>query len=552
MDARNRLNRRGFLQTTLAGAATPTAARPGAIAAASDKPNVIFFMMDQLSAKWLEEPAAKAYPTPNFDRLRASGVTFARAFSSNPVCCPARATLATGLTTRGHGVLQNGYELDPAIPTFMQLLQTSGWRTGAFGKVHHRVHFHGVHPDYRPYGFDTVRNTEDARAGEWLDWVRKVHPEHEEAVLATIWPRHIPEIKAYGPARENLSDRIAKIRPNFQWATKEFPLNAPGNYTLPFPDEVSQTEWITGHALDFIRAADAARPIYAHISYVQPHGPFCPPGQYMKYVDPSLIPVPAPIEWLDDPLGPKCFSRTEGARKKIPDNWRTRRHYYLADVVHLDRQLGRVMDALAETGRLANTHIILLADHGELFHDHGFTGKAERHYDACVRIPLIISGPGLNRGRRREQIVQMEDIFPTVLEMADLPAPKPEVIGPYLKMPEGAEAYPGRSLMGLCRGETPEDWREQVYIESYNNISSTTPDFWARTIRTEDWRYTLYPGGQGEQLFSLRNDPDEQSNLAGDAAYASVRLRMRDRLLEQVILQDYPHTPRELFSLGVH
>ncbi|MCL4401347.1 MAG: sulfatase-like hydrolase/transferase, partial [Acidobacteria bacterium] len=487
-------------------------------------------MMDQISARWLWGDAAKAIPTPHFDALKARGVAFRRAFTSNPVCCPARATLATGLTTRGHGVLQNGYELDPALPTFMRLLQQGGWRTGAFGKVHYRVHFHGVHPDYRPYGFDVVHNTEDARAGYWLDWVEREHPDYYERVLATIWPTEIAELKAYGPRRVNLSARIQEIRKNFRWATPEFPHNTAGRYTLPFPDEVSQTEWITGHALDFIQGSDRARPIYAHISYVQPHSPFCPPGRYMKDVDEARIPAPCPVEWLNDPLHPRCFPRTEGARTQTPADWRTTRHYYLADLVHLDRQLGRVMEALEQSGRAANTYFILLADHGELLLDHGFSGKAERHYDACVRIPLLISGPGLRSGAAREEIVQLEDIFPTVLEMAGIPQPRPTVAGPYLKMPEGAEGYAGRSLLGLCKGETPGNWRDQVYIESYNNISSTTPEFWARTIRTADWRYTLYPGGNGEQLFSLRNDLDEGMNRAGDAAASASRREMRDRL----------------------
>ena len=103
------LNRRSFLAggawggaKALAGPTTP-----------SGKPNIIFFMVDQLSAKWLWGPANKAIHTPNFDKLRAGGVAFTSACVSNPICCASRATLATGLATRGHGVLQNGYQLDP-------------------------------------------------------------------------------------------------------------------------------------------------------------------------------------------------------------------------------------------------------------------------------------------------------------------------------------------------------------------------------------------------------------------------------------------------------
>ena len=119
-------------------------------------------MLDQLAAKWIETAANGVCPIPNIQRLQARGTTFTNAISSNPLCCPARATIATGLTTRGHGVLENGYQLDPDLPTFMQALQQGGWQTGAFGKVHFQPHFRTLTPDYHPYGFDVVHNTEDS------------------------------------------------------------------------------------------------------------------------------------------------------------------------------------------------------------------------------------------------------------------------------------------------------------------------------------------------------------------------------------------------------
>ena len=134
--------------------------------------------------------------------------------------------------------------------------------------------------------------------------------------------------------------------------------------------------------------------------------------------------------------------------------------------------------------------------------------------------------------------------------MGGVAVPEPRTMGPYLK--ERPAALAGRSLLGLCRGETPEGWREDVYIESYNNIATATPANWARTVRNADWRYTMYPAGKGEQLFHLSEDPDEQRNLTGDPGYAEVRSRMRDRLLEHVILQDHPQPPRDLFAIGVH
>ena len=515
-----------------------------------NRPDVVLFMLDQLSAKWLEKPCIAVVPTPHLDRLRRRGVTFTRCIAGNPICMPARATIATGLSARGHGVLTNGYRLDPALPTFMFLLQGAGYRTGVAGKVHFRPHFAGLYPDYTRYGFDDAHVTEDARGGEWLDWVAEHHPQHYEAVLATIWPTAIPEFAAYGPRRENLMARIESIRARFQWTTPEYPHNHAGAYTLPFPPEVSQTEWITAHGVEFLRDTPADTPLLLQVSYVQPHGPFCPPARTMDRVNPIWIPAPAPVEWRADPSAPACFAAGDGARSAIPDDWRRTRHYYFADLAHLDDQLGIVLRALEHRGRLDDTYFIFVADHGELLLDHGFTGKGERHYDASVRVPLTIAGPGLRRGTTVDRFVQHEDLFPTILEMAGVEPPPPRTMGPYLR--ETPASLAGRSLLPLCRGEQPAAWRDAAYIESYNNISTATPRNWARTVRTADWRYTRYPDGAGEQLFHLAEDPDEQRNLAADPTCAAVRNKLRDRLLDLVILQDYPHTRRDLYALGVH
>jgi arylsulfatase A-like enzyme len=511
----------------------------------ADRPDIVFFMVDQLSAKWLEGDCAKVIPTPNLDKLREMGVTFRSAFSSNPLCCPARATLATGLTTRQHGVLQNGYELDSGLVTFPRLLQRAGWRTGAFGKVHLRSHYHGVRPDYRIYGYDVVRNTEDPRVGEWSDWVRQAHGDCYEAALSCCWSTEIPELRAYGPDGEDIASRIREVRRRMRVGERPH-----GNYALPFAEEVSQTAWITAHAVEFIRRTPPGTPLHAHVSYVQPHSPFCPPGDFLPLVNAEAIPRPIEPEWLEDPRHPPCFDASEGVHRAIPDDWRDYRSYYFADVAHLDRKLGEVVDALHQAGRWENTYLFFFSDHGELLLDHAFTGKAERHYDACIRVPLIIAGPGVRGGLECDAFVQLEDLMPTVLEMAHLAAPTLPVGGVFQKVEPCA--LPGRSLLGFCRGQPPSPWRDSVYVESYNNLRTNSPQEWARTIRSRHWRYTCYPAGGGEQLFCLAEDPDETRNLTYEPECAEVRSRLRDTLLEAVILQDHPHTPRSLFQLGVH
>ena len=514
------------------------------------RPDVVFFMMDQLSAKWLEAASAGASPTPNYDRLCERGVRFSRAYTSNPVCCPARATLATGLTTRQHGLIQNGYTLDQSIPTFMRLLQDAGWRTGAFGKVHLHPHFAGSYPDYERYGFDVVHNTEDPRAGEWRDWVRREYPEHLDAVLAGIYPEEMHEMQNYGPDKEEVMSRANELRDTFDWSTPGFPEGEIGFHELHYPEEVSQSAWITGYGVDFIRETPVDTPIMAHVSYVQPHGPYVPPQGYVGKVDTDRIPDPVPPTWQDDPDHPRHLDEQLGFPNTIGTGTDQKRHCYFADIAHLDEQLGKVVAALEESGRLENTYVVFLADHGDMLGDHAFWGKESKHYDACVRIPLVVTGPGLKEGLVVENFVQLEDILPTVLEMIGVAYPDPPRLGPYLQEP--VEALPGRSLLPLCRSERVDDWRDDAYIESFNTISEAAPHHWSRTIITDSYRYTWYAAGGGEQLFDLKNDPDEKRNLVKMPEYRDVRDELRERLMERLIMQDYPHSPRSLFAHGVH
>jgi choline-sulfatase len=517
---------------------------------AAGRPDIVLFMVDQLSAKWLDSPARQAFNLPNLDSLRRGGAWFTRAFTSNPLCVPARSTIATGLTTRGHGALANGYHLNEGVFTFMRALRDAGYRTGGFGKLHFAPHYESLSHDYRPYGFEVVHNTEDPRAGEWLDWIRREHPEHVDNVLALNHCAHLPGFARYGPQGIDLAAEIRRARGRYRWATDELPDETPLRHTPRYPRELTQTSWTTRHAIDFIRGTPRGDSLFAQVSYVQPHSPFCPPRDALGRVDPSRIPEPAGCEWLDDPAAPSGLDRSEGASRGIPADWRTNRHYYLADLTDLDDQLGRVVDALRAAGRWDNTLLIVTSDHGELLHDHGFLGKGERHYDASIRVPLLLAGPGVRAGLQCEAFVQLEDICPTILHAAGLDLPRHRVMGPHVS--QSPVALPGRSLLPLAAGERVSGWRPDAYIESYNNIYRTDTGEWARTVRTERHRYTVFGEAGKEQLFDMLDDPDEQRNLARDPSMAGVRQQLRDRLLELLIAQDYPHPPRDLFSLGVH
>lgn len=520
---------------------------------APHRPDVVLVLLDQCSAKWLEiAESHNVCELPNLRALQAMGTTFTRCYSSNPLCCPARATLATGMTTRQHGLLQNGYSLDASLPTFMKALQGGGYHTAVAGKVHLHPHREGVYPDYRPYGFDESYNTEDPRLGNWLDWVRETHPEHYDAALMTVWTGQQPELdEPYDHTGKTLRQRLSEL-------LEERGIRGRFEDVLPFPQEISQTNWITGHALG-VRQRVQGKPLFVQVGYVQPHGPFTPPPGYLRRVNAENIPEPLPASWLEDDHRPWTY-RQRGP--KPTEGWRDLRSLFFADLCHLDDQLGRVMQAQRDAGRFEQTYFIFTADHGEMLLDHRLRGKGCWHYDACVRVPLTIAGPGVRAGQVREAFVQLEDLAPTIHEMAQ--APKPELTcrhEPFRRAHGSIPAMHGSSLMPLLRGEpTPRGWRDSAYCESYNALGSADPREWSRTTIDHAWRYSVHgnqwgengPQPGGEQLFNLAEDPNEQRNLAADADHRSILHGLRERLMHRIILQDAPGVLRGLHSLGVH
>lgn len=185
--------------------------------------------------------------------------------------------------------------------------------------------------------------------------------------------------------------------------------------------------------------------------------------------------------------------------------------------------------------------IIFTSDHGELLHDHGLLGKWERHYDACIRVPLMVTAPGLAPAVS-DDLVDHTDIAPTIYEWSGLEPPGlprwPETSAPLRMLPGGS----------LLRRTHPT--RNAVYVQSNNNHWEASPRSWARTIRTKRYRYTRHLGGGGEQLFDVRDDPSEQVNLIGDPQAEQLVAQLREQLMELVSRESYPNSPRQLFRVG--
>lgn len=526
---------------TLSSAIAPT--KPASTSTTAQ--TILFIMVDQLSAKWLEVAESGVVDLPNLRKLRKISTVYNRAYSINPVCSPARATLLTGYRPEVHGLTECGYALNPEVPTLPRELQKHGWKTALAGKLHVRVQLETSYPDYKQYGFSETAVTEDSRVGNWLDWVKQTYPQHYEAALATVWMDFIEDLSCYGVEGCDLRSQIRA-------AAEKYPQCRTECYTLPFPPEVSQTAWVTQQTLKFLRETNSDKNIFLQASYVQPHNPFSPPAKYLEKVNTDKIPRPLTAEWQQEnlPYFKQELYRLPSYKQR---DWLRDRHHYFADLAHLDEEIGKLIRGLEACGRAENALIIFTSDHGEILHDHGILGKWERHYDACVRIPLYVKYPN-NQSAVISQLVSHLDVVPTMYDYAGINQPMHSIWnrnGEKLLEP----TLPGHSLkensQTLISSEDSQksDYRP-ILISSNNNHWQPKVSSWSRTVVTEKYRFTHFFADGGEQLFDLQIDPDEEHNLAYQKEYKELVEQIRNQLLELTVQANYPSTKVGLFQVG--
>ena len=177
---------------------------------------------------------------------------------------------------------------------------------------------------------------------------------------------------------------------------------------------------------------------------------------------------------------------------------------YYAVLTHLDQQVGRLLDVIDEMQEESPTVVIYTSDHGLAMGSHGLRGK-QNMYEHTIGVPLIFSGPNIDRDRRTAAQCYLRDLYPTICDLTGTEIP---------------ETVQGKSLLPALNGES-----EQVYDAVFAHFRDTQ-----RTIRTDEWKYIIYPQAGRVQLFHLSNDPDELKNLAGDERFSDVRDRLASRL----------------------
>ena len=470
--------------------------------------NIVFIMADQLAARWLGCYGSGVDSTPTLDRLAAEGVRFERCYATFPVCAPNRATILTGRSPVVHGVITNNYVLRTDMPTYAHVLQRQGYRTGGFGKFH-QTPMHMPVPTSAAYlGFDESAISEDPKWGPWLDWIRDEHPDYYDRALSMawpFWPNHPPPEDL---ARAHQA-RTRYLVPRMQ-ASPWSPM-----YPSPLPPELHDTTYITDLGLAFIErhvTRHGTQPFFCHISYVDPHDPYDPPEPYASMFDPADMPPPLPAEWLEEGIPTLAHAQRFWRFDRVWDNpevVRQLRAYYHGSLRLIDDQVGRIVDYLKRRHLWQDTILVFTTDHGEMLGDHGLMTKGPHHYDACIRVPLIVSGGGVAPAVT-DRLTCTLDFYPTFCDWAEVPD-------------DQRPPLEGRSFAEVCRGrQEPDPWRA---------VSVATGA--VRSLVTDDgWRLSWLTRDRVGQLFNLFDDPGEQHNLYAAPDYAPVRQQLFERLVE--------------------
>ncbi|MHB1033949.1 MAG: sulfatase-like hydrolase/transferase [Pirellulales bacterium] len=457
--------------------------------AAAEKPNVLLICVDDL------KPLLHCYGTPiiqspSIDRLADRGVLFECAFANQAVCAPSRNSLMTGFRPQTLGIYDLGTNFRAAVPdavTLAQCFQRHGYRTEAMGKVFHVGH--GNHEDPASWSVPHWGPKAGPAGGYVLSENRPAQLTREEALFSNT-PGDLSKLPR-GAATE----------------------------CADVPDNAYADGRIADEAIRRLQAAKAkpGQPWFIAVGFLKPHLPFCAPKKYWDLYDPAKLPMPA---LKDPPIGaPKFAPTTWGELRQfsdIPatgplDDVKARHliHGYHAAVSYMDAQLGRVLDAVDAQGFAKNTIIVLWGDHGWHLGDHGMWCK-HTNYEQAARIPLLIAAPGTGKaGARTRALAETVDLYPTLCELAGLPAPA---------------GLDGASLVAAIKNPAAAGKEAVFHVYPRGELMG-------RAVRTARHRLVEWkkPGAAAEsavlELYDYQSDPAETRNLAAEQPEVVAQLR---------------------------
>jgi len=421
--------------------------------------NILIIMADQLTALALGCYHNADVKSPHIDRLAAEGVVFDSAYSSSPLCTPARYAFMTGQNISACGGYDNAAYMPATMPTFAHYLRLMGYRSCLSGKMHF------VGPD-QLHGF-------------------------EERVTTDIYPADFGWI----PDWENANERIDLWYHNMS-SVKQAGVAAITNQ-LAYDDEVGAQAMRVLY--DHARSEDE-RPLCLVASFIHPHDPYATRQKYWDlYEDVDIAPPAVPRPPNQDPHNARLEKviALDAVDIDEQDVINARRAYY-GNVSYVDEWVGRLRATLDDCGMADNTTILFTADHGDMLGEFGLWYKMSFR-EWSNRIPLIVHQPRRFEPRRVAAPVAQVDVLPTLVDIAaDAGVGQP---------PAPIDPLHGRSLLPLCDGDASND--PDACVSEYLGEGTAAPML---MIRRGKYKY-ICCSTDPEQLFDLENDPLELNNL---------------------------------------
>ena len=425
------------------------------VAVATERPNILFIAIDDLN-DWVGPLGGHPQvQTPHMDRLAACGTTFTNAHCQSPLCNASRTSLMTGLrpdTTGIYGLAPWFRDLEPfaEVTSLPQYFQAQGYKTYTTGKIYHHL-----------YG-----RKEGDREFQILGPAASVGAIPKAKLVDTPSPHELVDWGVFPHEDKDRGDY-----PVATWAAQQL---------REKPQE----------------------PFFLSVGFFLPHVPCYATQKWFDLYPEETLQLPPYLEGDRDDT-PRFSWYLHWALPeprldflKEANQWKNLVRSYLACISFVDSQVGRVLDALEESGMSDNTIVVLWSDHGWHLGEKRITGK-NTLWDRSTRVPLIFAGPGIARSARCDKPAELLDLYPTLVELCGLPP---------------NEALEGHSLLPqLKNANAPRRW-PAITTQNHDNHG----------IRTERWRYIRYADGS-EELYDMKADPNEWANLADAPEHTAVK-----------------------------
>ncbi len=457
---------------------------------ATDRKNVLLIMSDQHKRDCLGVAGNPVARTPNLDALARSSVRFTRAYCSNPVCTPSRASLLTGLYTHNHGAWNNTTPWPPSHKTIAHYFSAAGYMTGLVGKMHF--------VDAQTHGFDYHLDFND-----WYQFLGPKTKLYADELSRANSGSGMPQID------DLWRDFGDPWKGDRELDDRQGPVAVGGVSKIPEQDHFES--FVARESVRFLKNFGRGRPFLLITSFLKPHDPFMPAARFAKMFRAEDMRLPASWGKVDLKTVPKevrdsIEHNAPTPELSDPDAAQRRIAYYYASLAQMDDCAGTVLRALKDLGLEDDTIVLYTSDHGEMLGEHGMWQKFE-FYEGSCGVPLMIREPGAMAGVCNAP-VSLVSVLPTLAEMAGVP-----VSG---RMDE-------TSLVPQIRD--PRAPRDRPVFAEYNLRNPRAKYM----IRDGRYKYSYWTHDIAE-LYDLQTDPEELRNLALDGSYGALVNGLKQKL----------------------